>query len=129
MWSYVKVLILIQDVQKDFCVYTEISYLQLIWLSQKWQILKVNLYRWVIVPTVFLSFLVFPSLKYLNQTSFVYHAANLLLKLEFSSNWPLDSPFANNICTTLLYKLSIWPTDDQIMQMCEYLKGGSKTER
>ena len=34
----------------------------------------------------------------------------------------LDPPFTINKCTTLLYKLLIWPTEDQIMQMCDYLK-------
>ena len=45
--------------------YTEVSYLQLIWLSPKWQILKGNFYWWVIVNYCSSFFSIFPSFKYL----------------------------------------------------------------
>ena len=36
------------------------------------------------------------------------------VKLEFSTNLPLNSLIATYICTTLLFRLSIWYTGDQI---------------
>ena len=92
--------------------YTEVSCLQLIWLSRKWQ---------VIVGYRISLFSVFPSFKYLYHSSFVSQNAEAL-KPEFFTYWPLNSPFAINLCRILLYKLLIWTTEHQIMQTCDYLK-------
>ena len=55
------------------------------------------------------------------------------LKPEFSTNWPLDSTlrshFAIDKCTTLLCKLAIWPTKDQILQTSGYFKEGDMAGR
>ena len=32
-------------------------------------------------------------------------------------------------CTTLLYKIAIWPTKDQILQTCDYFKEGDMAGR
>ena len=45
------------------------------------------------------------------------------LKLELYIYWLLDPLLAINICTAILLKLSIWPTEDQIMQTCTFYSG------
>ena len=70
--------------------YTKVSYLKLIWLSQKGQILKGNLFWWVFMSfsLICLSlFQIFKSEKRLitKQNARAYSTLLLLLKPEFSS--------------------------------------------
>ena len=82
----------------DYCGYTEVIYLQLIWLSWKWEVLIGNSCLWVIINYCHSSFyfLIFKSeliclIKCTGITNLPF-----LLKPVFSTNWPRNSLFASN---------------------------------
>ena len=63
---------------------------------------------------IFSLFSVFP---YLNHSLFAEKNARA------QSNNFTDFFHFFHLCTNLLYKLSTWPSEDQLMKTCDYLKG------
>ena len=99
-WSIIEYLLVGHRLHK----YTEVSCLQLIWLSRKWQILKENWFWWVMVNYCLSLFSVFSSLKYLNQSSLIFY----LLTAWFT----LRSPIKDQIMLMSDYFKRVWQVDN-----------------